>query len=173
MDSPTQNSQAASKWLPLVVVLVIPLATGLWWWSAQRSKVVTDAAAENEEDKKSLDKDAQPTPKVPLADPYLETRQTIRPLGHVEAVHQTEEFTYLFVHSTDADRWLVTPTVDFKVGDIVQYEIAPLSIKENFRAKGLGRIFPKIVLVGAGGVSLIEPGENSKTNPAEISTHKE
>jgi hypothetical protein len=137
LDLPTPRGLAA-KVLPLVLVLVIPLAFGVWWWSSREVLV-----------------DSPPAESV-AADPWEIIQETIYPQGRIETIEHIDEFSYLYIRFMDADRWVATPAVKFKTGDTVQVEVAPLAVKQNFKAKALGRQFPKIVLVGNGGVKLIQ-----------------
>lgn len=131
-----------SRVVPIVVVAIVPLALGVWWL-ATREATSPDQP--------------EPPSESSADDPWKHIQKSIFPRGQIETVHTTDQFTFLYVRSTDADRWLATPPGEFAVGDVIQFEVAPRAVKQDFKSKSLGRVFPSIVLVGNGGVKVIQP----------------
>ena len=84
----------------------------------------------------------------------------------VEEVLQTTSYTYLHVKENDSLKWLATPSMPAKAGEIYYYLDGLQMLK--FESKELHRTFDEVFFLG--GVST-EPITGNKPNPATMPGH--
>jgi len=132
---PAVPSIGRSRLLPVVVVLVLPAVFAAWWFFAR-----------DDADRVAQDEPVATTADQP--DPWALIQQPIYPMGRIERIHHTDQFTFILFRSQESDRWVAISPTNFKTGDVVQLRVDPLAVKTDFPVKQLGRIFPTLVLAG-------------------------
>lgn len=170
----TMSEATPSRRSPLVLlVMAVPLGVALLWWLTREDEVQRETPTDRSASRGERSEATGPNTAGPLPPDAeapddaihsgLKPKPTTYPMGKVERVKQTEEFTYLLLREESRDRWVAVPRTELVVGAVVQVEIDPGAVRENFPVKSLDRVFPELTLARSLKVIEAAPAEHAET----------